>query len=306
MSAKLLRRRYAREFGRMERYSKTIAWAIVISFIFQMALAVGLGAFAASLETSFASVFSIAMFVIFIGTRLRALNNIVHECTHATFAEHREDNATIGKFCAAILLCSFETYREEHLTHHMHLGDYQNDLDFQSIERFRLHEPLSLRVIARHIFTPLVGMHLPYYLSVDLSARDGRIYQILKFGILGIVAVVSFLFPVSMLFLIVPFVMVFTTLNYWADCIDHAGIVAANDDLEASRNVRAAGLLRLLFFPRNDCFHLVHHLFPHIPARHLPQIHSRLLLDDLYRTRPNANQNSLPSKGQIQINDGSM
>ena len=47
-------------------------------------------------------------------------------------------------------------------------------------------------------------------------------------------------------------------------------------------------VLRWMFFPRNDCYHLVHHLFPHIPARHLGASHQLLTRDALYAAQPNA------------------
>lgn len=72
--------------------------------------------------------------------------------------------------------------------------------------------------------------------------------------------------------------------------MDHAGLVPTDDDLEASRNLLAPRVVRWLFFPRNDCFHLVHHLFPHIPARHLEDSHEALLDDELYVSHDNAIQ----------------
>jgi len=85
-----------------------------------------------------------------------------------------------------------------------------------------------------------------------------------------------------------PLFLVFPTLNYWADCLDHAGLTDNEDDLDASRNMLAPKMLRVLFFPRNDCFHLVHHLFPQVPARHLDKGHDLLAKDEVYSSRHNA------------------
>jgi fatty acid desaturase len=76
-----------------------------------------------------------------------------------------------------------------------------------------------------------------------------------------------------------------------AHCVDHAGLIAESDDLYASRNLILPQPLRALLFPRNDCFHLVHHLFPSVPTRHLPACHRRLMSDPAYaalshRARP--------------------
>jgi fatty acid desaturase len=64
--------------------------------------------------------------------------------------------------------------------------------------------------------------------------------------------------------------------------------VGAKDELEASRNVLAPAPIRWLFFPRNDCYHLVHHLFPQVPARHLDVAHAELSKDPAYNSQPAA------------------
>lgn len=289
MSAKMLRAKYTRKFAGMEKYSRVAAWLIFTSFIGQILIAIVLGALVLDWPNSALSFAAIFGLMLFIGTRLRALNNIIHECSHATFTTVRGDNALIGKLCASLLFNSFSAYRDEHLTHHAHLGDYDHDMDLQGIRDLKLHEKLSARVVFRHVVTPLIGRHLPYYLGLNMSPQDGARYQWLKGAILAAVLTFTAVFPVTgLLFVIVPFVFFYSALNYWADCLDHAGIVATEDDLTASRNLLAPSVVRWLFFPRNDCYHLVHHLFPHIPARHLGKSHDVLTADALYSAQPNA------------------
>jgi fatty acid desaturase len=226
---------------------------------------------------------------VFIGTRLRGLNNIVHECTHSSFSEHRGDNETLGRLCSSLLTGCFKQYKDDHLSHHAHLGDYENDREMSPIEKFGLHEPLTARTILRHIITPLLGRHLKMYSGVNLSGGDGPKFFILKIGLLVLISVFSFLHPLtSALFVLLPLFYLFPTLNFWTDCLDHAGIVGAEDELEASRNVLAPLPLRLLFFPRNDCFHLVHHLFPQVPARHLEIAHLALSENEAYKSTSSA------------------
>lgn len=289
MSAKQLRAKYTRTFVGLDKYSRSTAWFILASYLFQIILAISLGAILLGAPISGWDVFGIALLMLFIGTRLRGLNNIIHECSHATFSTYRADNARVGKICAALLFNSFSAYRDEHLSHHAHLGDYDHDLDLQGIEGLKLHEGLTWKVVLRHAVTPLIGRHLPYYLGLNMSAQDGKLFQVLQYSILAMALIFTAVFPMTgLLFVIVPFVFVYSALNYWADCLDHAGIVATGDDLTASRNILAPSVLRWLFFPRNDCYHLVHHLFPHIPARHLSASHEMLTQDELYASQPNA------------------
>jgi len=297
MSAKRLREKYTRKFHGMDKYQRRTAWFILASYLFQIVAAAGFGAYLLSLSFTAWTGTAVALLMLFIGTRLRGLNNIIHECSHATFSSERADNAVIGKICAALLFNSFSAYRDEHLSHHAHLGDYEHDLDLQGIEGLKLHEPLTAKVVLRHALSPLIGRHLPYYLGLNMSAQDGKAFQTLKYSVLVAAVVFTLAFPLTgLLFVILPFVLVYSTLNYWADCLDHAGIVATGDDLTASRNILAPGLLRWMFFPRNDCYHLVHHLFPHIPARHLGQSHALLTEDTLYASQPNAVRSVRPTR----------
>jgi fatty acid desaturase len=299
MSGKSLRRTYIRRFVGLTRYSRAVAWMTVTAYLGLIAISVAVGAYLLSLPASVWSVGAVVAIVIFIGTRLRGINNIVHECCHATFAEDHRDNLLIGSFCASLLMKTFRKYRLDHLSHHANNGDYEKDAEFAVIQKFRLHDPISLRTVLRHFVTPLTGRHLPYYTGINLSAEDGRFFVGLKIGLLVAMAVFLVLSPLAaLLFVLVPLFYVYPTLNYWTDCLDHAGLVGADDELEASRNVLAPMPVRLLFFPRNDSYHLVHHLFPQVPARHLHRAHAELCRDPAYRRMPTAARASDAPKGE--------
>lgn len=289
MSARILRQKYNRAFAGMTRYSTSLGWMIVAGYVLQIILAVSAGGFLLTIEPNWITVLMAIVVVLFIGTRFRGLNNIIHECSHATFCKKRQDNLAVGKFCAMLLFSSFSDYRDEHLSHHAHLGDYDHDMDLSGIRNLKIHESLTVWVVLRHIITPFLGRHLPYYLHLNIANRDGKPYLVGRFVMLFILAALTAVFPLTIsIFFIASFVFAYSALNYWADCLDHAGIVASGDDLVASRNILAPRGLREIFFPRNDCFHLVHHLFPHIPARHLEASHNILATDAMYRSRPNA------------------
>ncbi len=295
MSGQSLRSKYMRQFFGMRKYSRTIAWMTVGAYFGLILGFIWLGSYMLSQPITAWSVAALAGCSIFIGTRLRGINNIVHECCHATFAERRDDNVLIGRLCAAVLMKSFQKYRADHLSHHGNNGDYEHDAEFAVIQKFGLHDPLTLRTILRHIATPLMGRHLPAYTGIDLSKDDGRSFFYLKLFLLAEIAAFTFFDPfASLLFVILPLFYVYPTLNFWTDCLDHAGLVGAKDELEASRNVLAPVVIRLLFFPRNDSYHLVHHLFPQVPAQHLHSAHAELCKDPDYRKQRAAVRQSVP------------
>lgn len=286
MTGQELRKKFMRQFVGMTKYSKREAWLIVGLYLSQIGASVLAGHYLLNLPLSWATGFLMLLTAVFIGTRLRGLNNIVHECTHSSFCEDREDNVTIGRLCASLLIGCFKEYKDDHLSHHAHLGDYDQDREMGPIEKFALHEPISSRTILRHILTPLMGRHLKMYSGINLAGSDGPLYLAFKLVLLVGMAVFTLIQPVtSLLFVLLPLFYIFPTLNFWTDCLDHAGIVGEDDELEATRNVLAPLPLRLLFFPRNDCFHLVHHLFPQVPARHLEVAHDRLSEDASYKKK---------------------
>ncbi len=283
MSGHTVRQHYMREFSGMAKNSRLKAFGILGNYLFQIVGAIVLGYLLLEMPSSWAIWGGVAAVMLFIGTRLRGLNNIIHECTHNTFTENRNDNVICGSICASLVLSCYHDYRDEHMTHHAHLGDYDKDLDLQGIKDLHLEEALTLRTVIRHILTPIFGLHLPYYLGVNLSGRDGRVYRAMKMAMIAAAIVFLVLDPIAALLLVwVPFIWVYSALNYWTDCMDHAGLLENGDELEASRNILAPLPVKLLLFPRNDCYHLVHHLFPQVPSEKLEDCHKKLLENPHY------------------------
>lgn len=284
MSGHTVRKEFLQEFKGLRAYSRWLAIAIVVSYFLQLVVAIGLGYWILQSPLTLPTGIALVMLIFFIGTRLRGFNNIVHECTHYAFSAHRGDNVVIGSFCSSMIFGCFVNYRDDHMTHHAHVGDYEQDKDLQTIQDFRFEDPLTTRRILKYLITPLLGLHLPYYLKFDMSGSDGVLYRAMKFGLIALGIVLLVIDPVPALLLVwLPYLWVFPTLNFWTDCIDHAGLVGKTDELEASRNFILPLQLRMILFPRNDCYHLVHHLFPQVPTRHFADCHKRLMKNPEYR-----------------------
>lgn len=282
MSAKNVRRGFRHEFKDLPRNDVWTAAAVFASYLLAIAGSLALGAVLIA-DPGQGSALGVAALAGLIATRLRGLNNIVHECCHYTFTRSIRANVVFGRIAAVILLGGFRKYAREHATHHSFLGDRQQDKDFENLQVFRIDRPVTWGNLLRHIATPLLGLHLRRYFPVDLSFEDGRTVGLAKLGLLAAVALSVWLAPwTTVLLVVVPYLYVMTAINYWNDCVDHAGLIAESDDLYASRNLILPQPLRALLFPRNDCFHLVHHLFPSIPVHHLPACHRRLMRDPVY------------------------
>lgn len=286
MYGHVIRRQFMGQFKNLDVNTRTTSTVIVVSYVLQALSAIVLGYWLLQPPTTLLTGLGLAAAMFFIGTRLRAINNIVHECSHSTFTQRREDNILFGRICSSLLLGTFTSYKEEHMSHHAYCGDYEKDLDLQESRAFRLEEPLSPQAILRHALTPIFGLHFRRLPNVSLSARDGQFYRATKIGLIAAAVVFLVLDPLAALLLVwVPFLWVYTAINYWTECIDHAGLVGQEDDLEASRNFIVPKQISPLIFPRNDCYHLVHHLFPQVPSQHLVACHKKLLTDPRYRMR---------------------
>ena len=286
MSGYAVRKHYMKEFQGLTKQSRPVASAIVGFYVVQTVAAMCLGYWMLGLPMTNWTIASLAVIMVFIATRFRGFNNIVHECSHYTFSDHRPDNTFWGAFCASMVLSCFQSYRDEHMTHHAHLGDYDKDMDLHGIKDLHLEDPLNAKTIFRHIMTPLVGLHLPYYLGVNLSGADGRGFLWMKYGLIAAAVVFLMVDPLSALVLVWgPFCFLYSAMNYWTDCVDHAGLIESGDELEASRNFLALRTLQPILFPRNDCYHLVHHLFPQVPSRHFGECHEKLLEHPAYLER---------------------
>ncbi len=289
MSGKSVRQHFIKEFRVLRRNSEAIAALTFSSYIAQILISVALGYWLLQLPWSLGAGVMLASLALFTGTRVRGLNNILHECSHFSFCESRKGNILFGRICASMLLNCFRDYREEHLSHHAHLGDYDNDQDFQRLRKLRLEDPLTAGTVLRHVLTALSGRHLPYYVTVNLRPGDGEGFRILKLALVAAATGFLLVAPVEAVILVwLPFLWIYPAINYLTDCIDHGGLIDAGDELEASRNLPLPKQLRVLLFPRNDCYHLVHHLFPQVPTDHLGLCHERLLSHPEYRERAEA------------------
>lgn len=224
--------------------------------------------------------------MLFVATRFRALGNIIHECSHNTYFRSRSANKFLGNIIAIIDFTDFSDYRREHGSHHKYLGDFDKDMDFGPKERFNFEETLDTYTLMRHVIYPFSLLHLRVYNKLNISnINPFTLNGVFRIVYLSILIYVTFLFSKYMiLFFWVPFAVIYPAILYWTDAIDHAGLIPNEDELYASRNFLVEfALVRWLLFPRNDCYHLIHHLFPGVSPAAFPALHKALMQDTAYR-----------------------
>jgi fatty acid desaturase len=228
--------------------------------------------------------------VFWIGTRMRALGNMMHECSHGIFVRSATANTALGHLLAAADLTSFAEYSEQHASHHAHLGDPQRDLDYRA-RFFLLGKKKSLASIMHMVFSSilLIPLWVQILRPVFWDKRAPLWSNCVRLGYLCAV-VLACAHPASgyftMLYLIVPYLTSYQWMRIFSDGCDHLFLTEASDSNERSRNhLFHSSLVNMIIFPRNDGYHLLHHLFPTLPTRCYPETHHRLMQNPWYASR---------------------
>ncbi|MBM3382358.1 MAG: hypothetical protein FJY29_07945 [Betaproteobacteria bacterium] len=229
--------------------------------------------------------------VIFIGTRWRALGNMMHECAHGIFVEKALDNTFFGYLISAIELSDFQEYVKQHVSHHAYLGHPERDLDYKSRRIFLDSRRPYFLQISRILClcAALVPLWLQTFRPVAWSRSCPRWCNNLRAVLLGVL-LFALLIPATQLYialyLVLPYITTYQWMKIFSDSADHLFLYGKEDLLERSRNhLLPSAFLNWLLFPRNDAYHLLHHLFPSLPTHHYPRAHSILLQHPWYRNR---------------------
>lgn len=239
-----------------------------------LVIAVGIGA-------SYATGFHPAVYllsVLMIGSRQRALMNLLHQASHGKLFRWRPLNDWLGKLLAGFpLLTSLSAYTCAHCRHHGSLWDPQTDPKTARYRQLGLIAPLAdgeRSFWLRHLVRPLLLMHAPFNILSALSWRGERrseSAQRLAFWVtLVTVLLLTGLLEEFALLWLVPFGTSFQVIRYLAEMAEHAGL-RSDDIWMGTRNWRGGLVARHLLAPHSDYYHLTHHICPAIPHHRLAE-----------------------------------
>jgi fatty acid desaturase len=217
---------------------------------------------------------------VLIASRLKGLNNIVHECSHHAFAASRAFNERVGAILCVVLFTDYASYNKEHASHHRSLGDYTRDLDFQLRRPLAHDQPFSWRRVLVQIATlQFLWFYVPRPRLTKSEHLGGIVVLALVLGALVWAGAYQ-----AALALVLAHVVFLALHRFVIDIVDHGGIYTADvDEIHRSRNfIIGNAVLREIVFPRNDCYHLVHHLYPYLPVVSFGEAHALLMEDPEY------------------------
>jgi fatty acid desaturase len=208
-----------------------------------------------------------------LGNRQRALGNILHDAAHRNLTRNRLVNDLVtGALIAPLLFLSLSHYRELHFRHHLDLGAKDADPDLIPIPAEKARSwvaavavnALSLRAVLGSTFGHLVDHNV---------TPGGRLYILAWWTLLVavLVAVAGLGSAAAMLALwLGARATAFHVITTFREMCDHHGLVPGGV-FSFTRDITATGPLSLLFHPRNNAYHLTHHLLPAIPYYRLPE-----------------------------------
>lgn len=236
-------------------------------------VAVDIAAIVAALLLALHEPWTLPITLLVLGNRQRALGNILHDASHRNLTRDRRLNDLVtGALIAPLLFVSLSHYRELHFRHHLDLGGQGADPDLIPIPAVKARSwraalalnVLSMRAVLGSTFGHLLDRAVPL---------AGRLYLLawwtLLVSVLMLTAGTGKALAILTLWLAAR-ATVFHVITTFREMCDHHGL-SPGGVFSFTRDITSAGLWTLLFHPRNNAYHLSHHLLPAIPYYRLPE-----------------------------------
>ncbi|MGE3757393.1 MAG: fatty acid desaturase family protein [Pseudobdellovibrionaceae bacterium] len=228
--------------------------------------------------------------LILVGSRQRALSNLVHDASHGNLAKSRKLNDILANIFAAWPMGdSVANYRSSHMDHHRFLGQPVADPDFENHRLYGfddLNPPRGQAV--KTYFKILFNRHAWEDSAIGsiLTLNRQNLFHIGLWWAVVTITLLFFSLKLPLLAITLWWAARLTTyhcIRIFAEFLDHSGFIPGSI-LGYTRNIPgAAWPVSAFFHPHADNFHLVHHLLPQIPHYRLRQAHRILMQNQSYQ-----------------------
>lgn len=216
--------------------------------------------------------------ILIIATRMRAMENLVHEASHNNLFSSAPLHQRFQFLYAFPVFRVLEDYRRSHMAHHKHLGDPQKDPDVVRLQDLGL-DRLPERPVWYLLGLPMTGYLTYEYLTTTFrefwGSPSSRVSK-LVFWFAALLAVWwTATFREFAYYYLIPFLAVLPVTRYWAEIAEHLGLDLREGFGSSRTNI---GFLHMwLLNPLNDGYHAAHHLCGQIPFHLLPEAHDHLM-----------------------------
>ena len=249
-------------------------------------------------------VLAIAPVVPVLGAYIYKLTILMHESCHRTLLRGRRQNDLVGLVCGGFLVTGYDAFREAHWQHHRHCG---TDEDGEESDYLTLQDAPPARLVL-HLCKPLLGTQAARLAwgagralatglaggrrpttaetSVPTAALARRAWSPrmqlgVIVGVQGLLALLAtgggrhwwlaLVYPATA----ATFGLFFSRVRAFCEHVRvdrHLGECSVRSHLPNPID-------RLFFYTLNMNLHVEHHLFPQVPACHLPRVRARLESD---------------------------
>ncbi|CAH2902179.1 MAG: Fatty acid desaturase [uncultured Paraburkholderia sp.] len=217
--------------------------------------------------------------VAWIGNRQRALGNLLHDAAHRNLVTSRQLNDALARlFIAPALFNSLSVYREAHARHHAWLGDAHADPDYIDVQPARGNNwwrPYFAVLLTTRTWTASVFGHLPSRQTTISKKVAILVWWIVVLGALTSLAGLHLAILFFALWIMARGT-VFHAITVFREFCDHFGRQPGGI-FSYTRDVSSTSVWHWVIHPRNNGYHLTHHLMPSVPYHRLPQAQKRLL-----------------------------
>lgn len=223
--------------------------------------------------------------IVLVGNRQRALGNILHDAAHQNLHRTRVVNdAMVSILVAPLLFSDLADYRRTHLRHHLMLGDAENDPDHIPFPKNRSTSWFTNYVSnvfnAKAWWASLAGS-----LGTAGVPTMSKLY-IAAWWFIALLIVLRFEgWSFALTFLVIWWTSratAFHAITMFREMCDHFGLQPGGV-VSFTRDIVRNGAWHELVHPRNNGYHLTHHLLPAVPYYRLPEAQQLFKRLPMYR-----------------------
>lgn len=241
-------------------------------------------------------IFGYVVFATLIARQQRGLELMVHDASHQAWhsGSAKINNILANLMVAFPVLSSVAAYWKSHRIHHGQFGSHLDPCRQRFAAMGLAHIDLSTKwKIARAVLTWIVPYNVAYYKEIgSLSLGQWGAFALwhlvvfivpssvlaYAFMDIGALEATSLSFVGWVVFWMIPTTLFLPVLRSIAESEEHD---YEKGDTEFDTTYTNIGWAhQLLIHPKNDAFHLVHHMFPNIPERRHRHVHKLLMKHD--------------------------